>query len=116
MTTVEIIITIASLLLGSTGFATVIVACLNRRWSKKDKQNKDVAALEEKIDKLMDAQIVVMLDRICWLGEKYIDASEIRISDLLKIEGYYKEFKNLGGNGDADVIMKKVRALPVVHE
>lgn len=116
VTTVEIFVTIGVALIGSTGFATVIVACLNHRWSKKDKENKDVAALNEKIDKLMDAQIVVMLDRICWLGEKYIDDGKIRMSDLLKLEAYNKEFKNLGGNGDADVVMKKVRALPIVHE
>ena len=112
MTTVEIILAIVAALLGSTGLSTVVVACLNRHWSKKDKEHKG----DPRIDALVEAQIVSMLDRICWLGEKYIEAGEIRLSDLLKLESMYKVFKKLGGNGDADPIMDKVRVLPVAHE
>lgn len=116
MTTVEIILAIVAALLGSTGLSTVVVTCLNRHWSKKDKKDEEIERINERIDILFEADKVSMLDRICWLGEKYIEAGEIRLSDLLKLEAMYKVFKKLGGNGDADLIMDKVRALPVAHE
>lgn len=110
MTTVEIILSIVAALLGSTGLSTVVVACLNRHWSKKDKQNQG----DPRIDALVEAQIVSMLDRIRYLGEKYITAGEIRLADKLNLKAMYKAFKRLGGNGDADPIMEEVDRLHVI--
>lgn len=104
MTTVEIVIAIVVALLGSTGLSTVVVACLNRHWSKKDK-----------VDALVEAQIVLMLDRIRYLGEKYIEAGEIRLADKLNLKAMYRAFKKLGGNGDADPIMEEVDRLHVIE-
>lgn len=108
MAMTEIILTLVAALLGSTGVSTVVVACLNHRWSKKDKKN----AL---MDALVEAQQVVMLDRIRYLGEKYIAAGEIRLADKLNLKAMYKAFKKLGGNGDADPIMEEVDRLPVIE-
>ena len=119
MTTVEIILAIALGILGSSGLAAIVVACLNRHWAKKDKKEvstEEVERINDRIDILFEAEQVSMLDRICWIGEKYIEAREVRLSDLLKLESMYRVFKKLGGNGDADPVMERVRTLPVAHE
>lgn len=119
MTTGEIILAIAVALLGSTGLSTIVVVCLQRHWAKKDKKEvnaEEIERINARIDILFEAEQVSMLDRICWIGEKYIEAEEVRLSDLLKLESMYRVFKKLGGNGDADPVMERVRTLPVAHE
>lgn len=117
MTTVEIILAIALGILGSSGLAAIVVACLNRHWAKKDKKEvstEEVERINDRIDVLFEAEQVSMLDRIRYLGEKYIAAGEIRLADKLNLKAMYKAFKRLGGNGDADPIMEEVDRLRVI--
>ena len=48
----QTVLAIALGILGSSGLAAIVVACLNRRWAKKDKKETDaeemVAALQKK--------------------------------------------------------------------
>ena len=107
MTTVEIVLAIVAALLGSTGLSTVIVACLQRRWSKKDKG-------DARIDALVNAQKVTMIDRVRYLGSKYIDEGHISLEDKENLQAMHEAYKALGGNGHLDTVMHEVDRLPVV--
>lgn len=66
------------------------------------------------IDALQEAQKCVLLDRVIWLGQGYIRAGEIDFDDRRRLREMHSAYHNgLGGNGDADAIMKAVDALPL---
>ena len=55
-----------------------------------------------------------MLDRIRYLGQKYIEAGEIDFDDRRILNAMHDSYHNgLGGNGDADVVMQEVNKLPL---
>ena len=110
MTTVEIILAIVAALLGSTGLSTVVVTCLNRHWAKKDKKDKG----DPRIDALVNAQKVTMIDRVRYLGGKYIENRQISLEDKENLQAMHDAYKALGGNGHLDTVMKEVEKLPVV--
>lgn len=106
MTTAEIVLAIVAALFGSTGLSTVFVTILNRHWAKKDKG-------DARIDALVNAQKVTMIDRVRWLGSHYIDDGEISLEDKENLQGMYEAYKALGGNGHLDTVMKEVEKLRV---
>lgn len=56
-------------------------------------------------------------DRICYLGEKYIQQSYISRDDFENLHDYlYKPYEELGGNGTAKRIMEEVKKLPLRNE
>lgn len=67
----ETLLTIASVALGSSGLSAIIVAILNHRWAVKK-------GTSTKLDALLEAQKVLMIDRVRDLGERYITRSTSR--------------------------------------
>lgn len=66
------------------------------------------------LDALREAQKCVLLDRIIYLGQSYIDAGEIDFDDRKRLREMHSSYHNgLGGNGDANAIMRDVDALPL---
>ena len=104
----EFVIGILGAGIGS-GIMAIILAALQRKWSKDDKE-------DARIDALVNAQKVMMIDRVKWLGNQYIRAREITISDKDTLMDMYKAYKALGGNGHLDVIMHEIDKLTVVEE
>ena len=100
------ILTIVLAVLGSSGLSAVIVACLQHHWSKKDKA-------DARIDALVAAQQVMMIDRVRHLGRAYIDAGAISLSDKENIIAMYNAYKELGGNGHLETVMSEVDHLEV---
>lgn len=105
----EYIVPIIVAIVSSTGLSTIIVACLQRRWAKKDRE-------DSRIDALVDAQKVMMVDRVRWLGSKYINDKEIHLEDKENLKGMYDAYKALGGNGHLTTVMNEVDRLPVVGD
>lgn len=103
------IVTIIIAVLGSTGLSTIVVACLQRRWSKKDRE-------DSRIDALVDAQKVLMVDRVRWLGSKYIADKQISLEDKENLQAMYDSYKALGGNGHLNTVMHEIDRLPVVGD
>ena len=63
---------------------------------------------------LRDAQKCVLLDRIIYLGQEYIQDGEIAFDDRRRLREMHDSYHNgLKGNGDADAIMKAVDELPL---
>ena len=68
----EIITTILLAALGSSSLSTVVLALLNRKWATQDKK-------DDKLDAIMDAQKVLMIDRVRYLGTSYINSGQITL-------------------------------------
>jgi hypothetical protein len=101
-----LIIALIAAITGS-GVSSIIIVLLQRHWAKKDKH-------DERVDALVDATKVQMIDRVRWLGRSYIEAGEIRLEDKENLKEMYKAYKRLGGNGHLDTIMDEVNHLKVV--
>lgn len=106
--------------LGSGTASAVILAVLNRYWKKKDeKEAKNsvtpemITNLEGKIDKCVNAQRVIMKDRIRYLGTCYIYAGEISIDDKSTLHEMHDVAEDLELNGSLDVVMGEVDSLPI---
>ena len=91
---------------GSSGVASVVVACLQRHWSKKDRE-------DGRIDALVTAQKVMITDRVMTLGREYIKQGFITLGDKNNIRAMHNAYKGLGGNGDLTTVMDEVDRLEV---
>lgn len=94
---------------GGGGIASLIGACLQRKWQKEDKK-------DERIDALVNAQKVVMIDRVRWLSKQYIAQNCISLEDKENLKEMYKAYKALGGNGHLDTSMAEVEKIRVNGE
>lgn len=93
--------------LTGTGISSVVVVLLQRKWAKQDKH-------DERVDALVDANKVLMIDKVRWLGKKYISEGEIHLEDKENLKEMYAAYKRLGGNGHLDTVMAEVNRLRVV--
>lgn len=105
----EVVLTIVLAILGSTGVSTVVVACLNRKWSKQDNH-------DERMDAMIGAQKVLMVDRVRHLGQSYIYSNQITLESKENLIDMYNAYKKLGGNGHLDTIIAEVEKLPIIDK
>lgn len=91
--------------LGSSGLTAIILALLQRRWAKSDKQDAVVAGLK-----------VLTVDRVRYLGRCYILDKQITLEDRENLEDMYRAYKALGGNGHLETIITEVRKLPIAND
>jgi hypothetical protein len=90
-----------------SGVSSIVVVLLQRRWAKQDKR-------DERVDALVDANKVLMIDKVRWLGKKYIAEGEIHLEDKENLKEMYQSYKRLGGNGHLDTIMSEIDRLKVI--
>ena len=72
---------------------------------------------DETIESLAIGMRVILMDRIRFIGQKYLKEGEIDFDDrrlLNQMHGVYHN--NLGGNGDLDILMEEVNDLPLKRE
>ena len=100
--------------IGSSGLFSLISLCLQRHWARKDK--RDAAESEESklIKLLIDHERVMTIDRLTWLGKKYISAGEISLQDKTNFMEMYDSAKKLGMNGHCAQVREEVDKLQVV--
>ena len=91
---------------GCTGIFNLVTVILQHRWSKKDSNDK-------RIDALVEAQTVIMIDRVRFLGRSYLSDGVISLSDKENLQGMYQAYKALGGNGHLETIMAEIDRLEV---
>lgn len=102
---------IQTFLSGSAGAAVVagvfgvIMYVLKRRDEKDEKKAAERKAL-----------CYVMLYIIEERAKEILAAGEITLGELRRMHHWHKIYKALGGNGDADNLMKRLEALPIVDE
>lgn len=136
MSTLEFIATVVGIILGSSAL-TVLLNNLHDRWkikqerknNKEDKQEakedivddlqsatnsqeKKIEALEILSSNMAEALKYLLLDKILFLGSKYIRRNSITLEERKILKAMYSVYHNgLEGNGDADFIMKGVEAI-----
>lgn len=91
--------------LGSSGLTALILAVLQRRWAKEDKQDAIVAAIK-----------VLTLDRVKYLAKCHIRDGYIDLGDKETLQDMHRAYKALGGNGHLDTAMAAVEKLPIHNE
>ena len=106
----EFVIGILGAGIGS-GLMAIVLAALQRKWKKEDEARID----PELIKALVEAQKVMIVDRVQYLGGNYIHAGEISLEEKETIKAMHKAYKALGGNGHLDTVMEEVDKLPVVE-
>ena len=88
---------------------------------KTDELTKTIAGLQEDIKRLRSSDAAqsealkqILLDRVLYLGQGYIAKGEISYDDRRRFHAMHDCYhKGLGGNGDADIIVEGVDALPL---
>ena len=136
MTTGEFIIAFIGLILGSS-VLQVLFNNLHDRWKiKNDRKNQkedeleskddtlnelksETLSQEERLDKVEESMHYIsegiknlLLDKLLYLGGKYVDRNYVSFDDRKRLRDMYTAYKNLKGNGDADIIMKAVDKIP----
>lgn len=101
---------------------------LQRKATKEDAKISDDKAelkkikqweknMEDKVNALINADMLIMLDRIRYLGQRYVADNEVDFDDRRILNQMHKSYHDdLGGNGDLDGLMKVVNALPLKKE
>lgn len=92
-----------------SGIMAIILAAMQRKWNKADKK-------DARIDALVTAQKVMMIDRVRHLGGAYIADGKVSLDDKDNLHDMHNAYKALGGNGHLDTVMAEVDRLPVVNE
>lgn len=88
------------------GIFGVIMYCMQRKDKNKDDQDAERKALR-----------YLMLYIIQERSKEFIRAGEISLDDLRSLHHWHDLYHNgLGGNGDADQLLKQVEALPIITD
>lgn len=78
-----------------------------RKYERADGRDKDIQTIREGLR-------WVLYDRVRYLGQKYIEDGAVDFDDRRILNLMHKSYHDgLGGNGDLDVIMRMVNALPL---
>ena len=89
----------------SSSLTGLVLALLQRHWSKQDKQDSIVSALK-----------VLTVDRVRYLARCYIRDGDITLEDKETLQDMHRAYKALGGNGHLDTAMAAVEKLPIHNE
>lgn len=83
---------------------------------KNKRFEEQFKSLSKQLAAVAKAERVVLLDRILYLGQSYIDKGEISYDDRKRFHDMHSCYHNdLGGNGDADLVVEGVDELPLKH-
>ena len=89
-------------ILSSSSIATIITAIINA-----------IITHSKSYNSLLEANRILMKDRIKHLGNSYIQRGSITSEELQDIHEMHECYHNLGGNGFLDTIMSNVNHLPL---
>lgn len=110
----ESIVALIVAVFASTGFWTFLTS----RFSNHDKKRKDFENELEELKKSVDLQSKMLKglghDRIVYLGNEYLSRKSITKDEYENLHDYlFDPYKNLGGNGTAEKVMREVEKLPL---
>lgn len=104
---IENIMTLILAIFASSGFWAVITLILQNKYSKENKVSED----QLKMNKMV---LGLGHDLIVNLGMSYIDRGYITKDEYEDLITYlYQPYKELGGNGMAELVIAKVKELPI---
>ena len=88
------------------GIMKIADTIINHWLKKNDKEDAKIAAL-------IEAQKLIMQGKVDYLGSKFIAEGKISLRNKEMLRDMHKAYKNLGGNGHLDTIMREVDKLPI---
>lgn len=89
-------------ILSSSSIATIITAIINA-----------IITHSKAYNSLLEANRILMKDRIKHLGNSYIQRGSITSEELQDLHEMHECYHDLGGNGFLDAIMNNVNHLPL---
>lgn len=89
-------------ILSSSSIATIITAIINA-----------IVTHSKAYNSLLEANRILMKDRIKHLGNSYIQRGSITSEELQDLHEMHECYHDLGGNGFLDTIMSNVNHLPL---
>jgi hypothetical protein len=93
---------------------SIILNRLNRHDTEEDRAQKSDEDMHKKIDAISRGLMYLELDKIKYLGFKYISEGEVDYDDRRLLHKMHDNYHNdLGGNGDLDAVMAGVDKLPL---
>lgn len=92
---------------------------INSTIKKEEKQDQHLENIDEKLQQtakaqqdILKRQRVILYNQIRVKSKNLINHGYITLSDLDALNLLYKEYKELGGNGTAEILYKKAISLP----
>lgn len=86
----------------------------SKKYNEEDKRKDEEEEQKKKIEALVKSNKFLMLDKIEFLGLKFVDQGEISIDHRKRLNAMHDVYHNeLNGNGDLDAIMEQVNGLPI---
>ena len=98
METIQIVISAMT----SSGVTAIILAILQRKWAKDDRQSA-----------VVEAGKVLRVDRVRHRDNRYIQEGSVKLSDKETLQEMHRAYKALGGNGHLNTVMEEVDELPI---
>lgn len=106
MTTTEFLVALAGLVFGSTGFWSIIVTMLNRKYKQQDMK-------DEETKKIKTALLAVLHDRIYQSCKYYIHVGHISSHALKNLEFLHDAYSGFGGNSTGTELFNRCKRLPL---
>ena len=102
----DLLLPLLSALTG-TGVSSLVIALLQRKWATRDHR-------DTRVDALVAANKVLMIDKVRFLAKKYISQGQIHLEDKENLLEMYRAYKALGGNGHLDTVIGEIHNLKVI--
>lgn len=112
----NIIVAIFGITMGSSGIWAVIQLLIQRRFSKKDKENARFKELEEEDAKIEKALKAILHDRIYQSTKYFIQKKSIPPSAMKNLEHLMEPYEEFNGNGTAKELYERCKRLPLEDE
>lgn len=106
MTTTQFLIALAGLVFGSTGFWSIIVTMLNRKYKQQDKE-------AEETKKMKEALLAVLHDRLYQTCKYYLHTGHISSYALKNLEYLHGAYAGFGGNSTGTELFERCKHLPL---
>ena len=104
---IQDIMTLILAIFASSGFWAVITLILQNKYSKDNKLSEDQLKMNHMV-------LGLAHERIITLGMSYIDRGYVTNDEYEDLVKYlYKPYKDLGGNGTAELVVDRVKKLPI---
>ena len=106
MTTTQFLIALAGLVFGSTGFWSIIVTMMNRKYKQQDMK-------DEETKKIKAALLAVLHDRLYQTCKYYLHTGHISSHALKNLEFLHDAYSDFGGNSTGTELFNRCKHLPL---
>ena len=95
---------------------TVVMWVLNRKNAQDAKVIAEKTNLQSAVKTLSDGQMIILHDRIKYLGKGYMRDGCIQFDDREDLVQMHEIYHKLGGNGNLNSLMQEIMKLPLKHD